>query len=278
MGRALHDGRRLFYFSEVKAIVLARKHSLAILWGVCALAVAIVFLVPPVPQSSDYHNFVDARTLLSVPNFWNVISNVSFLVVGLIGVALVLRGDYGGGLPSLRVAYGIFFLGISAVCFGSGYYHWAPSNATLVWDRLPMSIAFMAFLSIVVGEHIDERVAKRSLLPLLAIGALSVWYWRYTEGMGHGDLRFYGLVQFLSLLLIALIWVLFPSQLTGIGYLWGMFAGYALAKILEEFDSPVYAAFGNKMSGHALKHFAAAAGMYSFVLALQRRRLRESSK
>lgn len=249
----------------------ARTWRLGVLWGVALAAIVGILFVPPIAQPQDYHSFADARVLLGVPNFWNVMSNVPFLFVGAIGLALVLRGGYSGGLPSLRLAYGIFFVGIALVCFGSGYYHWMPSNATLAWDRLPMSIAFMAFVSIVIVEHVNERVGKALLWPLIAVGVFSVWYWDYTERLGQGDLRLYGLVQFLSLAMIALIWLMFPSRLSGIGYLWSMFAGYALAKVLEELDEQVYAALGNQMSGHALKHIAAAAGMYCFVLALRRR-------
>lgn len=239
--------------------------------GVVIAAVVGIAFVPPIPQPLEYHGFADARTLWGVPNFWNVMSNVPFLFVGAVGLFEVLRNRYTGGLPSLRLAYGVFFLGVAAVCFGSGYYHWSPSNDTLAWDRLPMSIAFMAFVSIVIAEHIDERIARYSMWPLIAVGVLSVWYWDYTESLGRGDLRLYGLVQFLSLAIIALIWLTIPSRLTGIGYLWGMFAGYAVAKVLEEFDDAVFDIFGGQMSGHALKHVAAAAGMYCFVLALRRR-------
>lgn len=249
------------------------RFRLALLGGIMLTAMAGMALAPPIAQPTEYHGFADARTLVGIPNFWNVMSNVPFLFVGVFGAAAVGRGRYRGGLPSLRVAYGVFFVGIALVCFGSGYYHWAPSNQTLAWDRLPMAIAFMAFVSIVVGEHLDQRVARSVLLPLIVLGVLSVWYWDYTERLGRGDLRLYVLVQFLSLLLIALVFCLFPSRLSGIGYLWAMFGGYALAKVLEESDAWIYAA-GHVMSGHALKHVAAAAGMWCFHLALRRRTLR----
>jgi hypothetical protein len=245
--------------------------KLAVLWGVVVLAFGAMAFVPPIAQPIDYHNFADTRTLLGIPNFWNVVSNIPFLVVGLIGLAVVVKGTYLGGLPALRMVYGVFFVGIALVCFGSGYYHWMPSNQTLAWDRLPMTIAFMAIVCVVIGEHINDRAAIWLLAPLLVLGVFSVWYWDYTETLGRGDLRLYGLVQFLSLILIALMFWLFPSRLSGMGYLWGMFAGYMLAKVLEEFDASVYAMLGNAMSGHALKHMAAAAGMYCFVLALSKR-------
>jgi hypothetical protein len=250
--------------------MLSRTMKLAVLWGVAIIAIAVVAAMPPIAQPTEYHSFSDARTLLGIPHFWNVMSNVPFLLVGVLGLIEVVRGRYQGGLPSLRWIYGVFFVGIASVCLGSGYYHWAPSNQTLAWDRLPMAVAFTAFVSIVLAEHINERIAKLVLVPLIAVGVFSVWYWDYTEALGRGDLRLYGLVQFLSLMLIALTFWLFPSRLSGIGYLWAMFGGYALAKVLEELDPVIYAA-GNVMSGHALKHMAAAAGMFCFLLALRKR-------
>jgi Ceramidase len=249
-----------------------RKQKLWLLCGVALIAVVAMAFVSPIAQPIDYHIFSDARTLFGTPNFWNVLSNVPFLIVGVIGLVKVLRRRYQGGLQSLYWLYAVFFIGIASVCVGSGYYHWAPSNATLAWDRLPMAVAFMVFVSIVIGEHISERAAKVVVLPLIVLGVVSVWYWHYTETLGRGDLRLYGLVQFLSLTLIALIFWLFPSRLSGMGYLWAMFGGYALAKVLEELDPLIYEV-GNVMSGHALKHVAAAAGMYFFVVALRRRRL-----
>jgi hypothetical protein len=35
----------------------------------------------------------------------------------------------------------LFFAGVTAVGVGSTYYHLNPDNATLVWDRLPVSLS-----------------------------------------------------------------------------------------------------------------------------------------
>jgi len=255
------------------AINAMRRRSLAIalLFVVMIVGIVVVALQPAMPQSLDYHEFVDTRGLFGIPNFWNVVSNLPFLLVGMVGVRAATK-SYPGGLSSLRPLYVAFFLGIAVVCFGSGYYHWSPSNATLAWDRLPMAIAFMVFVSIAVGEHISERLGRLIVVPLALLGVFSVWYWDYTETLGHGDLRFYVLVQFLSLLVLAVIFLFSPSRLTGVGYLWGMFGGYALAKVLEGFDDAIYS-WGGVTGGHALKHVVAAAGMYCFVLALRERRV-----
>ena len=36
-----------------------------------------------------------------------------------------------------------FFIGVTAVAFGSAYYHLKPNDARLVWDRLPVSFLAM---------------------------------------------------------------------------------------------------------------------------------------
>jgi len=241
---------------------------------VAVVAIVAILFVPAIPQPQDYHRFADAREFFGVPNFWNVLSNLPFLFAGLAGIAIVVRNRFAGGLAELRTHYVLFFASVALVCFGSGYYHWTPNNATLVWDRLPMAVAFMTLLAIVVGEHIGERPAKIALWPLVLIGVASVWYWHYTEEIARGDLRAYGLVQFLTLVLIALVLVLFPSRLSGSGYLWCMFVGYVIAKLFEEFDGQVYDVLGHVISGHSLKHMIAALSLWIFALALKRRRLR----
>jgi hypothetical protein len=252
--------------------MLSHRQRLFILYGVCALSVLVALWVPPFAQSDGYHGFKDDRALGVIPNFWNVVSNAPFFWVGISGLFVLWRGKAQGGLASLRAAYAVFFAAVAATCFGSAYYHWAPSNETLAWDRLPMSIAFGSFVAIMIGEHIDDRVAKRMLWPLIATGVASVWYWDHTERLGRGDLRFYVLVQFLTLAFIALTLVLFPSKLGGKRFIWTMLGGYALAKVCESLDAEIYAATAEQISGHALKHVVAGVGMYAFVVALQRRR------
>ena len=250
-----------------------RNLSLAALGAVVVAACIATILHGPVPQDPAYHAFADQRTLLGVPSFWNVASNLPFLWVGVLGLREVLGGCR-GGLPSLRWAYGAYFVGVAGVSLGSGYYHAAPSTETLVWDRLPMAFSFMTFVGIVWAEHVDERMGRRIIVPLIALGVFSVWYWYYTETLGRGDMRVYALLQFLTVAVLAMLLLLFPSRLHGVGYLWMMFAGYALAKVLEHFDAAIYEALGRQMSGHTLKHLAAAAGLYGLVLALRHRTAR----
>jgi hypothetical protein len=253
----------------MRTLDLRTRIALLLIVGIAAAAA--VALHAPISQSGAYHGFADQRTISGVPNFWNVISNVPFLLIGLAGIWTLARRNSSGTVATLRPVYYCVFAGVALVAFGSAYYHLAPSNAALTWDRLPMTIAFMALFALVIGEHIDPRLGLRLLAPLLVIGVGSVLYWHVTQSAGHGDLRPYLMVQFLPLLLVPLILLLFPSRLTGVGYLWALIAAYAVAKLLEMADAVVFT-YGHVLSGHTLKHLAAGFGMYLLLLAIRRRR------
>lgn len=244
--------------------------KIKLLAGIAVLFIFTVFLLKPIPQDPAYHLFADQRTLFGIPNFWNVVSNVPYPIFGMMGLALLYSGTPAGGLPALRAVYLLFFTGVFLVGFGSAYYHLDPSNASLVWDRLPMTIAFMAFFAIIVGEYISVRAGKALLWPLVFLGMASVIYWHYTEQAGRGDLRPYAIIQFLPMLLIPLILLSDKPSLQPGKYIWWFLAAYLLAKVTEYFDTEIFK-FHNLMSGHALKHVISALGPWFFYLALKQR-------
>ena len=245
---------------------------LAGIFGIAMLAISVSLFLPPIPQDPAYHDFIDQRTLYGVPNFWNVISNVPFVIAGLLGLLLLAgRRPVPGGLPELRTAARVFFTGVLLTGFGSAYYHLEPSNASLFWDRLPMTLSFMAFFAMIIGENLSSGAGRALLWPLLAVGVLSVVYWHITERTGHGDLRPYGLVQFLPMVLIPLILLMFRSRFNGAVFLWAMLAAYVVSKITEYYDAELYTATG-VLSGHSIKHIAAAIGTLFICIALRRRR------
>lgn len=226
---------------------------------VTCVTIAILML-GPIAQSLEYHAFKDNRTFFYVPNFLNVTSNLAFVIVGAMGLHSLLISKKSIILPDFKVAYLLLFLGLLLIGFGSGYYHLWPSNQTLVWDRLPMTLAFMALVSIIIAEYISINMAKRLLYPLLILGGTSVFYWYYTESNGAGDLRFYILVQLLPLIAIPLILLLMkPSFSCGNRYGW-LLLTYVFAKLLEYFDETIYELL-SVVSGHTLKHLLAALGM-----------------
>ena len=249
---------------------MSTKHN--ILAGIAVLAILSVFFFPAIPQDTAYHNFADQRAFFGIPNFFNVVSNLPYLLFGLIGYFFLVKELKPAIINSLRHAYLMFFIGVSLVCFGSGYYHLFPDNSTLLWDRLPMTLAFMSFFTVIFAEHVDELKARAAFLPLIIIGIVSVAYWYWTEMRGEGDLRLYGLVQFLPMILIPLILWLFSGRYSHTHYFWIMIGCYLLAKVFEATDQLIYDAIG--FSGHSLKHLVSAAAPYLFYLALKNRKER----
>jgi hypothetical protein len=243
---------------------MSKKLRIGLILATAMSCIAGVLFIPPIAQDPAYHDFSDGRTWLGIPNFANVASNFLFIVMGACGLYTVghrsqqyKTGEY--------AAWMIFFFGVLLTGFGSAYYHWSPDNNTLVWDRLPMTIAFMSLLSFIIMERINVRIGFALLPVFVFTGLLSVGYWHYTESLGQGDLRPYALVQFLPMVLIGLILVLFPLRDGRTKYLIYVFAWYALAKLLEHYDDQVYSLLGNTVSGHPLKHLAAAAGMWWMI-------------
>jgi hypothetical protein len=236
-----------------------------ILGAVVAAAVLGLALHGRIPQDPRYHDFADRRRLLGIPNFWNVISNVPFLLIGLAGLRVLSRDAV--TVVAQRPAHCVFFLALIGLSLGSAWYHLSPSNLRLTWDRLSMALAFMAFLAMVIGERIGEDIARVLLPGLLALGSASVGHWHASEKRGRGDLRLYLLVQFLPLILIALITVLFPATFARNVTTWAMLAAYGIAKVLEILDRRIFAVHG-VISGHTLKHLVAAAGLSLLVAAI----------
>ncbi len=233
--------------------------------------VAVMLWVDPIPQDLNYHLFADNQSRWGIAHFWNVLSNLPFVVVGLMGLwslsrhRLVIQ-------PGFVVYYWVFFVGIVFVGLGSSWYHLNPNNQTLVWDRLPMTIAFMAFFSVILAEHVDGSLGKRLLWPLIVIGLCSIVYWQYSESIGAGDLRWYALVQFLPLIMIPVIFVVYPKTYSHVHLLWLFLGWYVVAKLLEHFDSQIFQGL-TVISGHSLKHIAAALGVYCYWRYLKHRQV-----
>ena len=239
-------------------------------WLITILCLLIVMSLSAIPQDLEYHDFADQRRLLGIDHFWNVVSNLPFLWFGYFGLRALHNGDIMQFPRPLSNCYWFFFLGVAATGFGSMYYHLQPNNETLLWDRLPMTVAFMAFFSLIIGEYIDENIANKVLLPLLLLGLASVFYWYFTEQAGYGDLRPYAFIQFAPMILIPYILLTQPARYSHQYYIWAMLLTYLLAKIFEALDDPLYL-IGGVLSGHSIKHVCAAFGPYVFYLGIKQR-------
>ena len=228
------------------------SHRPLLLGGVALVAVLAAFSLERIPQDPGYHEFIDDRTLLGIPNFWNVATNLPFLGIGLLGLGRLPKLQW----VALRIPYIVFCAGIALVGVGSAYYHWAPSAPALVWDRLPMTVAFMALLSAVIQDRMSERLGRALLWPLVAAGIASIGWWHWSELAGRGDLRPYAVVQFLPMLLIPLMLLLFRGGGLRDVSLWLAMFAYLLAKLAEQFDTAIYGTAA-LLSGHSLKHLLA---------------------
>lgn len=249
---------------------------LLLIGGVMIAFIVAVCTLPPISQNPSYHLMADQRTLLGVTNFWNVLSNLPFLLVGAFGLRFALkqvgcRRDGAFVHPREAWPYVAFFAGVLLTGVGSVCYHLAPTNGSLVWDRLPMTMAFTAIVAAVVAERVSVRLGLAVLLPLLAIGVASVGYWYWTEAQGRGDLRSYGAVQGYPIIIIPMLMLLFPAKYTRSADLGLAFLLYAAAKVFEQFDSVIFQ-LGSVVSGHTLKHLAAGLATYVILRMLMKRR------
>jgi hypothetical protein len=204
-----------------------------------AVVILLTFLfVPATPQDARYHDFADQRTLLGIPNMVNVLSNVGFFAVGTFGLVTRRRRS---------TVTTTFFAAMLATGVGSSLYHLTPNDTTLVYDRLPMTIAFMSFLLILL-----EHESTRALIALSAAGVASIAWW-----IAFDDLRPYAIVQAFPIL--AFFVTRFFPRAHRDAKLWLVTAGYIVAKLCETYDRQIFAVLGGTISGHSLKHLVAAA-------------------
>jgi len=238
------------------------RHPLLLLLVFCPLLGLLFLYGKPIPQDPGFHLFADARTCLGLKNFGNVVSNLLLLAVGAIGMTWCWRN---AGMTA-RNSWFVFFLGVALVFFGSGYYHYKPDDDSLVWDRLPMTIAFMGLFAALLAEHVSSKHELALLVLALAIGVGSVILWKYTN-----DLRVYLWVQVTPLLVIPYLIAAYPGRFTHRHYLLYGVGFYGLAVVAQHFDNGIYVLTVTGISGHSLKHLVAAAAPFCLYLMLKRR-------
>lgn len=249
-----------------------------ILVGIVAGAIGWGIFLPAMVQAQDYHRFADARAMLAIGNAADTLSNVAFLLVGVLGLAFLWRERAAGGTqrfssPQEMQPYWLFFVGVALTSVGSAYYHLVPDDARLVWDRLPMTVAFMSLLAAVLAERLCVHAGNLLLVPLVVVGVASVIFWRESALAGMENLRPYMAVQYGSIAVVLVVSLLYRSRYTQGAAIFGLAAAYGIAKIMEVYDREIYA-MGHWLSGHTLKHLTAAAGVWILLRALQRRALR----
>ena len=239
--------------------------------GVVAAAAGVVLagvflLVPPIHQDPGFHQFADRRALLGLPNAGDVLSNLPFVIVGLLGLsASSARRAFAD--PWERWPRTVLFAAVIATAAGSGIYHLVPSDDTLFLDRLPQTLISAALFTAVLAERTTVRAARTAFWPLLVAGAAAAAIWRWT-----GDLRLYGVVQFFPTFALPVLLVTNPPRYTHQAGYWAAVGWYVAARLFEFLDYEIYAAVG-LVSGHTLKHLAAAMAVRSLGVMVRTRHL-----
>jgi hypothetical protein len=236
--------------------------------GFTVLCAVAAFVIPPVSQPLSYHHFADDREMLGVPRFLDVVSNAAFLVAGALGLAVVFLRRAAFVSPAERWPFVVFFVGLLLTSAGSGYYHLVPDNARLVWDRLPITTTLAGLLMSLVSDRVSVRMANALLVPAIVIGAAAAWYWHATDNLVP-----YLTVQIYAAVATFLIALAFSSRYTHGHYIYWAFAWFVISKICENYDEAIYRAL-RVLSGHTLKHLAAAAAGFVICAMLARRMVR----
>lgn len=223
---------------------------------------AIWAFMPAFGQQPSYHQFADDRLWLGIPNAADVLSNLAFVTVGLVGF-FRLQSRHHHLTPAVRLSLNVFFLGLVLTGFGSAYYHWNPTNETLVADRIPMTIAFAGVFGAIVAERVSARSGLAVFLVMLLVGPASVFYWQ-----SSADLSLYAVVQFGGMAGLLLLLSLTRAGRDPFPW-WTLLAWYAVSKMLEAGDLLIWNASRELFAGHALKHVAAALGGLAIANALR---------
>jgi hypothetical protein len=226
------------------------RATLALLLAMALAAAAGLWVAGPLRQDAAYHVFADRRTLLGIPNAMDVLSNLPIGLAGVFGLCLpaVRRTPW-----ALVAAVGLILTGA-----GSGYYHHTPDSQRLFWDRLPLTLVLTGFFAGVFAD----RTGRDILLPAVALGALSVVFWRYTD-----DLRPYAFVQYFPMLALPVLLLRCEGRAIPTRRLVTVLVLYALAKVGELTDQRIFDLTQQVVSGHTLKHLLAGAAGLAIVRA-----------
>jgi hypothetical protein len=235
------------------------RHLLVLLIVIGTLV--FMFSRAPFGQDQAYHNFADQRGFLGIPNFGDVASNLAFLLAGLFGLKVCFSKHVG----KMHAAWVVSFFGVALVGVTSSYYHWNPTDDTLVWDRMSLTIGFMGLFVAILGEYISLRL-RVLLIPAVVLGASSVLYWHW-----FNDLRLYYWVQGAPLLIIPVVLLLFPAKYSHRSLLFAGILLYGVAKLAELGDKVVFGLTQGMISGHTIKHLVAGAACSVIALSLDKR-------
>ncbi|MFM2399471.1 MAG: hypothetical protein RL341_1628 [Pseudomonadota bacterium] len=237
-----------------------QQHRLFIIAGALGLAAAGLLVAGPIAQPDHYHAFADTRAWLGIPNTADVLSNLPFLIVGILGLLRAAQVP-----QALQLPWRLLSIALRATCFGSAFYHWAPADFGLLIDRIPVALACVAIALMMLADRVSAAAVRP--LPLAVMSLLAVTsclYWYFTQTAGHGDLRPYIFLQGLPMLLVPLLTLLYPGGTIRGSTWWTVLLLYAAAKLCEVLDHQMLDTL-SVISGHTLKHLFAAAAAWVLI-------------
>ncbi len=239
---------------------------------VCLTLFFIVFVVAVlgllygvyIPQHPDYHAFADRRSLLGLPFAGDVLSNLPFAFIGLYGLVSLAKARV---RSFSAIQFGLLtlsFWGLILTAAGSTFYHWAPDNYGLTIDRLGMTCAFAGILSLAIATRITDRTGVIFAIAILVLAPFAIVYWQQT-----GNLWLWSVLQGGGMLVLLALAFRKPSANSVVIQLGWVVAWYVIAKLLELNDHQVFEWTQQIVSGHTLKHLAAALAAWPLASAIR---------
>ena len=238
------------------------KSEISFLSGLIILLILAIFL-PSIQQDQNYHNFADQRALFGVNNAFDTLSNLAFIIVGILGLFNFYNNKFIKISNSFSVILNLFFISIILTGLGSGYYHLSPNDFTLVFDRLALTLVFTFILAMLASIRISERSGFHTLAELIILAPLSVLLWNY-----NGNLTPYAVLQFGGIIIIVLTLLLTKAQKQSPCFA-SLIILYGFAKLAEFYDVEIFNLSQNLISGHTLKHLIGALAVLIFISPLK---------
>jgi len=243
------------------------KSEISFLSGLIILLILAIFL-PSIQQDQNYHNFADQRALFGVNNAFDTLSNLAFIIVGILGLFNFYNNKFIKISNSFSVILNLFFISIILTGLGSGYYHLSPNDFTLVFDRLALTLVFTFILAMLANVRISERSGFHTLAELIILAPLTVLIWNY-----NGNLTPYAVLQFGGIIIIVLTLLLTKAQKQSPCFA-SLIILYGFAKLAEFYDVEIFKLSQNLISGHTLKHLIGALAVLIFVLPLHKNKIK----
>jgi hypothetical protein len=232
--------------------------------------IVILALHGRIAQPAHYNEFADHSAAFGIPHAADVLSNAGFALVAIWGWLTLRPRRASDHLRAGWAGYRLFLIGLILTAFGSAFYHLAPDNIRLIWDRLPIALVCAGLLAGVRGDILGGARTGLDAIVLGLTAVASVAWWAVTDRNGAGDLRPYLLLQGLALILIPLWQAIHRAPRTDrIAFATAMVL-YILAKSAEVLDHEIANALGF-VTGHTLKHLIATAATAAVVWGLIRR-------